>query len=125
MDEELKVKNGIRYLIGYQLVWHLAFNSADMQPELSVEIESILREICAMYRYDIIQLKITEDTISIQVSCPYTVAPVDAMKTLKSFSSNALIKKYPQVKKFYVKTGLVWKHGCTITTFVVQTEKQN
>lgn len=118
MSEGLKIKNGVRYLIGYQLVWHLAFNLADMPQALIPEIENTLRNICAKYQYEVVDLQISED-VTIKISCPYTVAPVDAMKTLKSFSTIELIHKYPQIQKFYVKSGMVWKRGCTITTFTV------
>ena len=118
-NNELKIKNGVRYLIGYQLNWNPAFNLKDMPQELIAGIENAIRNVCVKYQYDVMELRISEDDVMVKISCPYTVAPVDAMKMLKSLSTMALIHEYPQIHNFYVKSGMVWKHGCAIRTFAV------
>lgn len=112
---DLQSKNGIRYFVCYQLLWHAALR-IDEEPGLDTCIQELLSGICGKYQYEIMNIRLESDTINLKICCPYTVAPGDAIKTLKSISAVQLVQRYPKIRKFYVRHGMVWKPGCTITT---------
>ena len=56
------------------------------------------------------------DHIHIFVDCPQTVAPCDIVRTLKSISAVEMFKKYPKLKEFYARCGVLWSRGYFIST---------
>lgn len=56
------------------------------------------------------------DHIHVFVDCPQTVAPCDVVRTLKSNNAIRLLKEFPELKKFYAKTGALWSNSYFIST---------
>lgn len=122
MTDTFNTKNGIHYLIGYRLEWDTAFDPAEMPKDLPEEIKSIIGDICDRYQYQVIRIRMEYGHISLCISCPYTVAPGDTVKTVKSISAVRLVQAYPEIRQFYAKQGRIWKPECTVAT-VDLTEK--
>lgn len=116
MTKGFNLKNGIHYLIGYRLEWDAAFDPAGMPDRLPEGIKSIIGDICTRYQYQVMQMRMERGHISLCLSCPYTVAPGDTVKTVKSISAVKLVQAYPEIRQFYAKQGRVWKPECTVTT---------
>ena len=56
------------------------------------------------------------DHIHIFADCPQTAAPCDIARTLKSISAVELFKTYPQLKRFYARSGRLWSNGYFVST---------
>ena len=102
--------------IGYRLEWDTAFDPAGMPKDLPEGIKSIIGDICDRYQYQVIRIRMEYGHISLCVSCPYTVAPGDTVKTVKSISAVRLVQAYPEIRQFYAKQGRIWKPECTVAT---------
>jgi len=61
-------------------------------------------------------LEVMPDHIHIFVDCPQTAAPCDIARTLKSISAIEMFRKFPQLKKFYARAGVLWSAGYFIST---------
>lgn len=116
MTKAFNTKNGIHYLVGYQLEWDTAFDLSEMPDSLPEGIKNMIEDICTRYQYQVIQMQMEHGHISLCISCPYTVAPGDTVKTVKSISAVKLVQIYPEIRQFYAKQGRVWKPECTVTT---------
>ena len=87
-----------------------------MHDDVDVTLKKILQEICDKYKYHIKALEVMPDHIHIFVDVPQTVAPCDIVRTLKSISAVELLKKYPQLKRFYARCGVLWSMEYFVST---------
>lgn len=104
------------YLTQYHLIWCPKFRYSVLKGEKVEGLKELLREICARYRYEIRALEVMPDHIHIFISCPQTVAPADAARTLKSISAIEMFRKYPDLKRFYARCGSLWSQGYFIAS---------
>ena len=87
-----------------------------MKGNVEEALKEILYKICDDYNYRIKALEVMADHIHIFVDVPQTVAPCDVVRTLKSISAIELFKVFPQLKKFYARSGVLWSRGYFIST---------
>ena len=105
-----------KYLIQYHIIWCPKFRFSVLQDNIDVTLKQILQEICDNYKYHIKALEVMPDHIHIFVDVPQTVAPCDIVRTLKSISAIELLKKYPQLKRFYARCGVLWSREYFVST---------
>ena len=105
-----------KYLTQYHIIWCPKFRYSVLTNGIDVKLKEILQDICDTYHYKIKALEVMPDHIHIFVDCPYTVAPSDIARTLKSISAIRLFREYPELKRFYAKCGALWSPGSFIST---------
>ena len=105
-----------KYLIQYHIIWCPKFRFSVLQGNVDVTLKEILQKICNDYGYIIKALEIMPDHIHIFVDVPQTVAHCDVVRTLKSISAIKLFHKYPILKQFYSKCGVLWSRGYFISS---------
>ena len=104
------------YLTQYHIVWCPKFRYQVLTPERQDKLKIILADICKTYGYAIKAMEIMPDHIHLFVDIPQTVAPCDAVRTLKSISAIRLLKDDPALRKFYSRCGVLWSKGHFIST---------
>ena len=105
-----------RYLTQYHIIWCPKFRYPVLKDGVDITLKKILQQICDRYHYTIKAMEVMPDHIHIFVDCPYTVAPADIARTLKSVSAIELFKSYPELKRFYARCGALWSPGSFIST---------
>ena len=105
-----------KYLTQYHIIWCPKFRYPVLKNGIDTKLKEILHDICESYHYNMKALEVMPDHIHIFVDCPYTVAPADIARTLKSISAIRLLKEYPELKRFYAKCGVLWSPGSFIST---------
>lgn len=105
-----------RYLTQYHIIWCPKFRFSVLKNGVDDTLKEILQHICDRYHYQIKALEVMPDHVHIFIDCPYTVAPVDIVRTLKSISAIELFKVYPDLKRFYARCGALWSPGSFIST---------
>lgn len=105
-----------RYLTQYHIIWCPKFRFSVLKNGVDDTLKEILQRICDRYHYQIKALEVMPDHVHIFIDCPYTVAPVDIVRTLKSISAIELFKAYPDLKRFYARCGALWSPGSFIST---------
>ncbi len=115
-DEEYHSKNHCKYLTQYHIVWCSKFRFSILKNGYDDTLKTILSDICTRYGYKIKALEVMPDHIHIFVDCSHTVAPCDIVRTLKSISAIELFKRYPELKRFYARCGVLWYPGHFIST---------
>ena len=104
------------YLTQYHIVWCPKFRYPVLTPERQDRLKSILDDICKTYGYIIKAMEIMPDHIHLFVDVPQTVAPCDAVRTLKSISAIRLLKDDPALRRFYSRCGVLWSQGHFISS---------
>lgn len=115
-NEQYHHSSHSKYLTQYHIIWCPKFRYPILKNGADIKLKEILHEICDTYHYKIKALEVMPDHIHIFVDCPYTVAPSDIARTLKSISAIRMFKEYPEMKKFYAKCGVLWSPGSFIST---------
>ena len=105
-----------KYLTQYHIIWCPKFRYPVLKNGIDTKLKEILHDICESYHYNIKALEVMPDHVHIFVDCPYTVAPADIARTLKSISAIRLLKEYPELKRFYAKCGVLWSPGSFLST---------
>lgn len=105
-----------RYLVQYHIIWCPKFRFPVLKDDVGDTLKQILADICERYGYIIKALEVMPDHIHIFVDCPQTAAPCDIARTLKSISAIEMFRKFPQLKKFYARAGVLWSAGYFIST---------
>lgn len=105
-----------RYLTQYHIIWCPKFRFSVLKNGVDDTLKELLQRICDRYHYQIKALEVMPDHVHIFIDCPYTVAPVDIVRTLKSISAIELFKVYPDLKRFYARCGALWSPGSFIST---------
>lgn len=96
------------YLTQYHIVWCPKFRYAVLNGERQEKLKQILTDICHTYDYVIKAIEVMPDHIHLFIDIPQTVAPCDAVRTLKSISAVRLLKDDVQLRHFYAKCGVLW-----------------
>lgn len=104
------------YLLQYHIVWCPKFRYSVLKGNVEDELKTILCEICERYSYEINALEVMPDHVHIFVKASQTVAPCDIARTLKSISAIELFKRFPKLKQFYGRCGVLWSRSYFIAT---------
>ena len=115
-EEQYPSTSHCKYLIQYHIIWCPKFRFSILKGNAEDTFKQILKKICDDYNYHIKALEVMADHIHIFVDVPQTVAPCDVVRTLKSISAIELFKVFPQLKKFYARSGVLWSRGYFIST---------
>ena len=115
-SEEYKSGAHCTYLIQYHIVWCPKFRFSVLKGSIEESLKEILQEICERYDYEINTLEVMPDHIHIFIKAKQTVAPCDIVRTLKSISAIELFKKYPELKRYYSRCGVLWSRSYFIST---------
>lgn len=115
-ENEYHHSSHCRYLTQYHIIWCPKFRYPVLKDGVDITLKKILQQICDRYHYTIKTMEVMPDHIHIFVDCPYTVAPADIARTLKSVSAIELFKSYPELKRFYARCGALWSPGSFIST---------
>ena len=99
------------YLTQYHIVWCPKFRYDVLTPERQDKLKRILEDICYTYGYIIKAIEVMPDHIHLFVDIPQTVAPCDAVRTLKSISAIRMLKDDACLRRFYAKCGVLWSAG--------------
>ena len=116
MASEYNHSSHYTYLLQYHIVWCPKFRYSVLKGNIEDELKTILREICERYNYEINALEVMPDHVHIFVKAPQTVAPCDIARTLKSISAIELFKRFPKLKQFYGRCGVLWSRSYFIAT---------
>lgn len=104
------------YMTQYHVIWCPKFQYGIWDDTRKSRLKEILEDVCQTYHYEIKELEITSDHIHIYVDVPYTVAPCDVARTLRSRSAVRMLHKDLDLRKIYQYYGAVWSHGYFITS---------
>ena len=74
------------------------------------DVERFLREVCERNSFQIYELNIQPDHIHMFCDIPHTVSVSKALQLLKGYSSYALLKKHPWLRKHF-RRGHFWSPG--------------
>jgi putative transposase len=113
---ELKSSSHCKYLLNYHIVWCPKFQYKVLKGNIEIELKKILTQISLRYGYDIIEMEVMPDHIHLFLSLKPHTAPSDVVRTLKSVAAIELFKVFPQLKKFYGRSGSLWSNGFFVTT---------
>ena len=83
---------------------------------MQTKLKEILQTISDRYQYEMIEQEVMPDHIHVFISAKPTVAPTDIVRTLKSISAIELFQAFPQLKKFYSRSGSLWSQGYFVST---------
>ena len=103
------------YLTQYHIVWCPKFRYPILGKRAD-RLKEILYDVCDQYHYQIKALEVMPDHVHIFVDIPQTVAPCDAVRTLKSISAVTLLKEDAELRLFYSKCGTLWSRGHFISS---------
>jgi len=113
---EYKTLNHCRYLAQYHIIWCPKFRFNVLRGDVQTKLKEILQTISERYQYEIIEQEVMPDHIHLFISAKPTVAPTDIVRTLKSISAIELFQAFPQLKKFYSRSGSLWSKGYFVST---------
>ena len=115
-EEQYHSASHCKYLIQYHIIWCPEFRFSVLKGDAEDRLKQILQNICDDYNYHIKALEVMPDHIHIFIDVPQTVAPCDAVRTLKSISAIELFKAFPELKQFYARCGVLWSRGYFVST---------
>jgi putative transposase len=104
------------YLTQYHIVWCPEFRYPVLSKERQNRLRGILRDVCEAYHYHIRALEVMPDHVHLFVDVPQTIAPCDAVRTLKSLSAVRMLKDDPDLRRFYARCGVLWSRGHFISS---------
>lgn len=116
-DELYHSGSHCRYLTRYHVIWCPKFRFGELGKDGRDEaLKGILTDICGEYGYQIKAMEVMPDHIHMFVDAPQTVAPCDIARTLKSISAIRMMERFPDLKEFYKRCGVLWSRGYFIST---------
>lgn len=74
------------------------------------DVERFIREVCERQKFEIYELSVQPDHVHLFCDIPHTMSVSKALQFLKGYSSYALLKKHPWLRKYFRK-GHFWSPG--------------
>ena len=105
-----------KYSLQYHLLWCPKEGLPLKEKMLEQALTEIIREVCLTNGYEMLTLEVQARFIHVSLSVRPTVAPADAVRTLKSLCTIRLLHLHPELKKHYSIYGSLWKKGYLIST---------
>ncbi len=105
-----------RYSLHYHLLWCPKEGLPIKETILEQALSEIIREICQTNGYEMLTLEVQPNFIHVSLSVRPTVAPADAVRTLKSLCTIRLLRLHPELRKHYSVYGSLWKKGYLVST---------
>lgn len=105
-----------KYLVQYHIIWCPKFRFEVLTGGIDKAMKGIIKNIAKDYRYSIKALEIMPDHIHLFVSTKPTVAPTDVVRTIKSITAIKLFEEFPELKKFYSRSGSLWSKGYFVSS---------
>lgn|SRR5699024_3267157 len=105
-----------KYLVQYHIIWCPKFRFEVLTGGIDKAMKGIIKNIAKDYMYSIKALEIMPDHIHLFVSTKPTVAPTDVVRTIKSITAIKLFEEFPELKKFYSRSGSLWSKGYFVSS---------
>lgn len=100
-----------RYEIWYHFAWSTKYRrKVFTQKHTREAVKRLFRKIAAEYGMEIGTMEVLSDHVHFTLSAPPRIAPARAAQIIKSISTQALIRHYTWLKKYYWG-GEVWVRG--------------
>lgn len=116
MKKNKNFQEEIRCCLEYYIEFYIK-NEVDLQSRsLEESLIEILKLIAQKNNYEIREIKIVSNCVNFVVSVSPTTAPIDIVRTMKSFSTIELLKRHDGLKKVYGRNGSFWEKECYIST---------
>lgn len=107
----------------YHLVWGTKFRYEWLKPYVITELEEVFQEICTKYpTLSILTWKADGDHIHLQMEIPPNITVSEAVKQLKSRSSQRLRKKFKFIREMYIDDEGIWSVGYFSSTIGLNEE---
>lgn len=103
------------YQTAYHVIWCPKYRNSILEKDVAVELGSVLDEICATNKWQMITKEIQPDHIHWFVSIPPSIAVCDVIKVLKGTSARKLYLKFPVLHKT-VWGGHLWSPSYYVAT---------
>jgi len=116
MMSEYNTSAHSKFLVQYHIIWCPKFRFSVLKGNVADDLKGIIKCIAKKYMYDIKALEVMPDHIHLFISTKPTVAPTDVVRMMKSISAIKLFRKYPELKKFYSRSGSLWSSGYFISS---------
>lgn len=108
-----------KYLCQYHIIWCPKFRYRILNDEVVLFLKKLIYEISKKYEYEIIEMEIMEDHVHLFVGAKPCVSPLDIVKIFKSISTIKIFNEFPEIKKFYSRSGSLWSRSKFISTIGV------
>jgi putative transposase len=95
----------------FHMVWKPKYAKDPMKfYGVRCDVEKFIREVCERNNFEIFELNIQSDHVHLFCDFPHTISISKAFQLLKGYSSYALMKKHPWLRKNFQK-GHFWSRG--------------
>ena len=100
-----------RYELWYHLVWSTKYRKKIWKDEAKkAAVKQLFRNIAEQYDMEIGTIELLSDHIHLSLTAPPRIAPARAVQILKSVSTKALLRYYPELRREYWG-GEIWVRG--------------
>ena len=101
-----------RYELWYHFAWCTKYRKKVFKDQKQKEsIKRLFRKIAEQYDMKIDEIELLSDHIHFTLSAPPRIAPARAAQILKSISTKAILKHYPNIKQQHYWGGELWVRG--------------
>ena len=100
-----------RYELWYHYAWSTKYRKSIWKDEQKqTAVKNLFRKIAEQYDMEIGEIELLSDHIHFTLTAPSRIAPARAAQILKSVSTKALFRYYPELKREYWG-GEIWVQG--------------
>ena len=100
-----------RYELWYHFAWSTKYRKKIWRDDAKrAAVKQLFRNIAEQYDMEIGTIEILSDHIHFTLTAPPRIAPAQAAQILKSLSTKALLRYYPELKRQYWG-GEIWVRG--------------
>ena len=100
-----------RYELWYHFAWSTKYRKKIWKDEnKQALVKQLFRKIAGQYDMEIGTIQLLSDHVHLTLTAPPRIAPAKAVQILKSVSTKALLRYYPELKKEYWG-GQIWVQG--------------
>lgn len=89
------------YDLWYHLAWATKYRKKVLKPEIQRRTKELFRTIAAHHDSEIDSLEVHEDHVHLLVSAPPRLSPAKLVQVLKSYSTHALFREFPELRDKY------------------------
>lgn len=113
MTNHWKDKNRHKYLLQFHLIFVCKYRKPLLsQKSISDEIKELSRQLCQRHDVIIRYMETDKDHIHYMVELPPTISISDLVRSLKSYTSYHIWKKYPKIlRKHFWNERTFWTDG--------------
>ncbi len=87
------------YNLNYHIVFVTKYRHEVLKNQVETFVQERLREICARYGWEILEIEVMPDHIHLFISAPPKTAPLRIASTIKSILTVDVFRQFPRLKK--------------------------